>query len=86
MHFAFLHDLAKEGAARPDKKKKRKKLENEEGERNICVLNIIFLGEVFFFWGVIGQKNWAGTKIFSLSRRIGQGLKSFLWVTICWVG
>jgi hypothetical protein len=36
VHFAFLHDLAKEGAARPDKKEKEKKKreENEEGERN----------------------------------------------------
>jgi hypothetical protein len=38
MHFAFLHDLANEGTAIPDKKEKeKKKVENEEGERNLCV-------------------------------------------------
>jgi len=37
--FAFLHDLAKEGAARSNKKEKEKKtkVENEEGERDLCV-------------------------------------------------
>jgi hypothetical protein len=45
-------------------KKRKKKVENEEGERNLCVRDIIFLGEVF--------SHWAETKIFRWAEDLGR--------------